>query len=187
MRESCLYFPSAAKLRGWLAKNHAKVNELWIGFYKRGTGHPSVTYHEALDEALCVGWIDGVRKSVDADRYVIRFTPRKPRSYWSAVNTRRALALKARGLMKPAGLEAFEARDVEKTRKYSFERAAASLPPALERAFKANRKAWGFFQAQPPSYRRTLTWFVVSAAKDETRLKRLAKLMEASAAGRRLM
>ncbi len=163
------------------------MNELWIGFYKKSTGHPSVTYHEALDEALCVGWIDGVRKSVDEDRYVIRFTPRTPRSYWSAVNTTRALELKARGLMKPAGLEAFEARDVEKTQKYSFERAAASLPPALERAFRGNRKAWDFFQAQPPSYRRTLTWFVVGAAKDETRRKRLAKLMAASAAGRRLL
>ncbi len=187
MRESCLYFPSAAKLRGWFAKNHAKVNQLWIGFYKKATGHPSVTYHEALDEALSVGWIDGVRKRVDTDRYVIRFTPRKPGSYWSAVNTKRALALKSRGLMKAPGLEAFEARDAEKTQKYSFERAAASLPPALERGFKRNRKAWDFFQAQPPSYRRTLTWFVVSAAKDETRQKRLAKLMEASAAGRRLL
>jgi uncharacterized protein YdeI (YjbR/CyaY-like superfamily) len=181
------YFRSAAALRRWLAANHARTRELWIGFYKKGTGKASVTYHEALDEALCVGWIDGVRKRLDGERYVQRFTPRKPGSYWSAVNTTRATALIDAGRMTKAGLAAFEARDPERTKQYSFERDAAVFPPALERTFKANRKAWAFFEAQPPSYRRTLTWYVVSAKRDETKQARLSKLVDASAAGRRLL
>jgi uncharacterized protein YdeI (YjbR/CyaY-like superfamily) len=181
------YFRSAAALRRWFAANHARSRELWIGFYKKGSGRPSVTYPEALDEALCVGWIDGVRKRMDDERYVQRFTPRTPRSYWSAVNTKRATALIEKGRMTPRGLAAFNARDPGQTARYSFEREKAAFPPALVRAFKANRKAWAFFEAQPPSYRRTLTWFVVSARQDETRQKRLAKLVEASAAGRRLL
>ncbi len=187
MLESCLYFESPAKLRRWFAKHHAAARELWIGFYKKATGRSSVTYHEALDEALAVGWIDGVRKSVDEDRYVIRFTPRKPGSYWSAVNTKRATELEKRGLMTKAGLDVFEARDPAKTKKYSFERKAAALPPVLERTFKKNKPAWTFFEAQPPSYRKMITWFIVSAARDETRLARLSKVMDASAAGRRLL
>lgn len=187
MPESCLYFASPAKLRAWFAKNHATARELWVGFYKKGTGRPSVTYPEALDEALCVGWIDGVRRRVDDDRYTIRFTPRRAGSYWSAVNTRRAKALEAQGKMTKAGRAAFGARDPARTKRYSFEREAATLPPGLAREFRANEPAWRFFQAQPPSYRRALTWFIVSAKKDETRLKRLATVIEASAAGRRLL
>jgi uncharacterized protein YdeI (YjbR/CyaY-like superfamily) len=186
MPERCIYFPSRARLRSWFGKNQASARELWIGFYKKGTGTPSVTYLEALEEALCVGWIDGVRRRVDDERYVNRFTPRKPGSYWSAVNTKRAAELKKQGLMKPAGLAAFEARDPERTKKYSFEREAAALPRALERTFRANRRAWEFFQAQPPSYRKVLTWWIVSAVKEETRLTRLETLMRASAAGKRL-
>lgn len=181
------YFRSAAALRRWLAANHARARELWIGFYKKNSGRPSVTYPEALDEALCFGWIDGVRKRLDGERYVQRFTPRKPRSYWSAVNTTRATALIEKGRMTKAGLAAFDARDPQRTARYSFEREAAAFPPALVRTFKANPKAWTFFEAQPPSYRRTLTWYVVSAKRDETKQARLAKLIEASAAGRRLL
>lgn len=186
MRESCLYFASAAKLRAWFANSHATARELWVGFYKKDSGTPSITYPEALDEALCVGWIDGVRKRVDDDRYVIRFTPRKPGSYWSAVNTRKAEALLRQGRMTPAGRAVFAVRDATRTQKYSFEREAATWPPAFERAFRKNRPAWDFFQARSPSYRRMATWFVVSAKKDETRLKRLATLIAASARGRRL-
>jgi len=182
-----VYFESRAALRKWFASNHGKQRELWIGFLKKRTGKPSVTYPEAVDEALCVGWIDGVRKRVDDERYTNRFSPRKPGSYWSAVNTKRATELQKQGLMKAPGLAAFEARDREKTKRYSFEREAAALSPEQERLFKANRKAWEFFQAQPPSYRRTLTWWIVSAAKDETRLTRLQKLIEVSAAARRVM
>jgi uncharacterized protein YdeI (YjbR/CyaY-like superfamily) len=181
------YFTSPAELRAWFAVNHARARELWVGFYKKSSGKPSVTYAEALDEALCVGWIDGVRKRVDDDRYVIRFTPRKPGSYWSAVNTRKAEALRARGRMRAAGLAMFEARDPERTKRYSFEREGASLPPAFERAFRKNRSAWEFFQAQPPSYRKPVTWWIVSAKQDETKQRRLAKLIEACAGGRRLL
>jgi uncharacterized protein YdeI (YjbR/CyaY-like superfamily) len=182
-----VYFESPAKLRRWFASNHAKSRELWIGFLKKNTGEPSVTYPEALDEALCVGWIDGVRKRVDDERYMVRFTLRKPGSYWSTVNTKRATELGKLGRMKRPGLAAFEARDREKTKRYSFERETASFSPEHGRRFKANRNAWEFFERQPPSYRKTLTWWVVSAAKDETRLKRLLKLIEVSAAGRRVM
>lgn len=184
---TAVYFDSPVKLRRWFASNHTTSRELWIGFLKKGTGKPSVTYPEALDEALCVGWIDGVRKRVNGERYMVRFTPRKPGSYWSAVNTRRATKLGKLGRMKRPGLAAFEARDREKTQRYSFERETASFSPEHGRLFRANRKAWEFFARQPPSYRRTLTWWVVSAAKDETRLKRLEKLIEASASARRVM
>jgi uncharacterized protein YdeI (YjbR/CyaY-like superfamily) len=182
-----VYFESRAALRKWFATNHGKQRELWIGFYKKHTGKPTVTYPEAVDEALCIGWIDGVRKRVDDERYTNRFTPRKPGSYWSAVNTKRATELKTLGRMKRPGLAAFDARDRAKTRRYSFERETASFSPDHERLFKMNTQAWEFFQRQPPSYRRTLTWWVVSAAKDETRMKRLRKLIEASAAARRVL
>jgi uncharacterized protein YdeI (YjbR/CyaY-like superfamily) len=187
MAMTIVYFESRAALRKWFASNHAKQRELWIGFYKKHTGKPTVTYPEAVDEALCVGWIDGVRKRVDDKRYTNRFTPRQPGSYWSAINTTRAAELRAQGLMKRPGLAAFEARDREKTQRYSFERETASLSPAHQRLFKANEDAWAFFERQPPSYRRTLTWWVVSAAKEETRLKRLQKLIEMSAAARRVL
>jgi uncharacterized protein YdeI (YjbR/CyaY-like superfamily) len=182
-----VYFESPATLRRWFASNHAKSRELWIGFLKKSTGKPSVTYPQALDEALCVGWIDGVRKRVDDERYTVRFTPRKPGSYWSAVNTKRATELTKLGWMKRPGLAAFEARDREKTKRYSFERETASFSPEHERLFKANTQAWEFFQRQPPSYRRTLAWYVVSAAKDDTRLNRLQKLIDASASAHRLL
>lgn len=180
------YFRSAGALRAWFRANHARATELWIGFYKKGTGKPSVTYPEALDEALCVGWIDGVRKRLDEERYVQRFSPRKARSYWSAVNTRRAQALEQLGRMTSAGLAAFDARDRERTQQYSFERETAALPPALARTFRKNTAAWEFFQEQSPYYRRMGSWFVLSAKKEETRQKRLALLIEASAKRRRL-
>jgi len=140
-----------------------------------------------VDEALCVGWIDGVRKRVDERRYVIRFTPRKPRSTWSAVNVARMAELTRLGRVQPAGLAAFERRAPERTGIYAYEqRATAALDAAAERTFRANAAAWEFFQAQAPSYRRTITWWVVSARREETRRKRLATLIEQSALGRRL-
>jgi uncharacterized protein YdeI (YjbR/CyaY-like superfamily) len=166
--------------------NHAKAQELWVGFYKKNSGKPSVTYHEALDEALAVGWIDGVRKSLTADSYVIRFTPRKRGSYWSQVNIARAHALSAQKRMTAAGLAAFAARDEARTKKYSFEREASAFDPAQQRAFKANKSAWAFFQAQPPGYRKVATFYVVSAKQEETRARRLATLIDDSARGRRL-
>jgi uncharacterized protein YdeI (YjbR/CyaY-like superfamily) len=180
------YFRSPAALRAWFAKNHAKATELWVGYYKKGTGEPSVTWPESVDEALCVGWIDGVRKSVDADRYKIRFTPRKPGSIWSAVNIKRAQALIAEGRMRPAGLTAFEARKENRSGVYSYEQREAQLPEPYAGLLRKNKAAAEFFDAQPPYYRKAMAWYVVSAKKEETRLRRLEEVIAASAAGRRI-
>jgi uncharacterized protein YdeI (YjbR/CyaY-like superfamily) len=156
--------------------------ELWVGLYKRDSGRPSITWPESVDGALCFGWIDGVRKSVDTISYKIRFTPRKPRSIWSAINVKRATELSTLGWMHPTGLAAFEKRDEKRSGIYAYERRkAAKLPPAYEKQFRANKAAWTFFQAQAPWYRRTATYRVISAKKEETRLKRLASLIEDSA------
>jgi uncharacterized protein YdeI (YjbR/CyaY-like superfamily) len=175
------FFPTPIHFREWLRTHHASEKELWVGFHKKGTGKPSLTWPESVDEALSFGWIDGVRKSLDEDRYTIRFSPRKTSSIWSAVNIKKAEALIAEGRMQPAGLEAFRARKAHRSGVYSFEQRPQSLEPAYERKFKKNAAAWRFFQAQPPWYRRTSIWWVVSAKKEETRLKRLATLIEDSA------
>jgi len=175
-----VFFESPVHFRAWLDASHQNCAELWVGFYKKSSGKPSITYPEALDEALCFGWIDGVRRSVASDAYTIRFTPRKPRSQWSAVNSNRAQKLADAGRMRPAGLEAF-AGAKDQPRKYSYgQRHQASFRREQERQFRANRKAWDFFQSQPPWYRGTATFWVVSAKKEETRQKRLATLLEDS-------
>jgi len=180
-----IFFASAAEFRAWLEQHHAQAQELLVGYYKVGSGKPSLTWPESVDEALCFGWIDGLRKRLDDERYTIRFTPRKPRSTWSAVNVQRVAVLTAEGRMRPAGLKAFEARSADKTSIYSYEqRKAARLSPAQTRAFKANPAAWAYFQAQPAWYRTAATWWVVSAKKEETRERRLAQLIADSAAGR---
>jgi uncharacterized protein YdeI (YjbR/CyaY-like superfamily) len=181
------YFATPAKLRQWFEAHHADARELLVGFYKKATGKASVTYHEALDEALCVGWIDGVRKRVDDESYTVRFSPRKTGSYWSAVNTRRATELTKGGRMKPAGAAAFKARDPGKTKRYSFEREAAALEPAHERLLKANKAAWACFQKEPPSRRKAITWWIASGKKEETRLGRVKTLIKTYSEGRRLM
>jgi uncharacterized protein YdeI (YjbR/CyaY-like superfamily) len=178
-----LYFGSTAEFRAWLETRHDQARELMVGFHKKGTGEPGITYHEALDEALCFGWIDGVRKSIDARRYTIRFTPRKPKSYWSAVNVHRALALQSQGRMAPAGVRAFEARDAQAARRYSFESRPRELPASLARRFRASKVAWTFFRAQAPHYQRAAIWWVISARKEETRVRRLDALMDHSAKG----
>jgi uncharacterized protein YdeI (YjbR/CyaY-like superfamily) len=182
-----MFFQSPGQFRRWLAKNHASQTELWLGMYKKASGKRGITYREALDEALCFGWIDGVRKSLDDDSFVQRFTPRKAKSYWSAVNTKRAKELIADKRMAPAGLMAFEARDTTLTAKYSFEREAAQFDAAQLKRFKADRQAWSFFEAQPPGYRKLMAFRVVSARKPETRARRLDELIAASAAGRRIV
>jgi uncharacterized protein YdeI (YjbR/CyaY-like superfamily) len=175
------FFATPSDFRAWLEENHDKTDGLWVGFYKKGSGNPSITYREALDEALCFGWIDSVRKTLDEVSYVNRFTPRKRSSRWSAVNIKRAQELTALGRMRPAGLEAFEKRSDEKSAIYSYEqRSAARLDDAEEQQFRANTEAWEFFQAQPNWYRRTAIWWVTSAKRHETRSKRLAKLIEDS-------
>lgn len=184
-KETARYFTSPAAWRGWLAKNHGGKTELWVGFHKRATGKPSLTWPQAVEQALAFGWIDGLRQSVDAERYRIRFTPRKPGSNWSAINVRTAERLIETGEMAPAGKAAFEARLAHRTAVYSFEqRQEAKLPPAMQRALRANAEAWAFFQAQPPWYRRTAAFWVTSAKKEETRELRFAQLLESSAAGR---
>ncbi len=180
------YFATPAELRKWFAKHHTDAQELWVGFHKKGSGKPSITWPESVDEALCVGWIDGVRKSLGEESYVIRFTPRKPTSIWSVVNVNRVAALTAEGRIQPAGLAAFEARSHAKTGIYSFEQEAPELAAADIRTFKKNKAAWKFFEAQPPGYRRQMSWRVTSAKREETRAKRLQILIDASAAGIRL-
>jgi len=180
------FFANAAAFRRWLEKNHDRESELWIGFHRKASGKPSITYPESVDQALCFGWIDGVVKSLDADSYVRRFSPRKASSIWSAVNLRKFAALVERNLVEKPGLEAYERRDPAKTNLYSFENRPQTLPPPLEKKFRANRAAWKFFQAQPPGYRRTATWWVVSAKREETQMTRLKKLLELSAKGERL-
>ena len=180
------FFESPAKFRAWLKANHLKCTELWVGFRKKHTGLPSITWPESVDQALCFGWIDGVRKSLDESSYMIRFTPRRAGSTWSQINIRRARELERLGLMQSSGRKAFESRDAVQTMRYSFEREHAKLPIALERMLKANKLAWSFFQSQPPSYRRTATWWVMTAKREETRVRRLSTLIEDSAAGRRV-
>jgi uncharacterized protein YdeI (YjbR/CyaY-like superfamily) len=179
------FFATQAKLRAWLEKHHSGTSELWVGLYKKSFGRPSITWPQLVDEALCFGWIDGVRKSLDDDSYMIRLTPRKADSTWSAVNIKRAKELIALGLMHPAGLRAFEKRTDEKSAVYAYEqRHNSALVPTEEKQFRANNGAWEFFQAQPSWYRRTATYWVVSAKRAETRQKRLATLIEDSADGR---
>ena len=182
-----LFFETPAAFRAWLEQHHATSQELWVGYYKKGSGKPSLTWPESVDEALCFGWIDGVRKTIDDTSYKIRFTPRKPRSTWSAVNLKRVAELIEQGRMHPAGLAAFERRLEQRTGIYAYEqRQNAQLTPELEAFFRANEQAWSFFQAQPAGYRKTSTWWVVSAKRDETRRKRLAALIVASDQGRRI-
>jgi uncharacterized protein YdeI (YjbR/CyaY-like superfamily) len=174
-------FSGPAEFRAWLAANHATASELVVRCAKVGAVPRGLTYREALDEALCIGWIDGVRHAVDATSFSVRFTPRKPKSAWSAVNTRRFRELRAEGRVLPPGLAAFEAG--VKSR-HSFESRPRSLSPSLLRTFRANREAWRFFAAQPPWYRRTCSFWVMSAKKEETRARRLAWLISRSGQGK---
>ncbi len=179
------FFRTGSEFSAWFERHHDTVTELWVGYYKKSTGRPSITYPESVDEALRFGWIDGVRKTIDDDRYMNRFTPRKPGSTWSARNVRRARELIDLGLMRPAGLRAFEARRDDRSAIYSYEqRHRATLDPNFERRFRRNKTAWAFFESCPPSYRRTAVYWVMSAKRPETRARRLATLIEDSAKGR---
>lgn len=178
------FFATPAKFRAWLQKHHDTAPELLVGFYKKGSGKPSITWPEAVDQALCFGWIDGVRRSLDDERYMNRFTPRRPGSNWSAVNIKRAKELSDLGLMHPAGLKAFEAR-TDRSGVYSYEqRHSVKLDESYERRFRRNEKAWEYFTSRPPSYRTSAVYWVMSAKKEETRERRLARLIDDSAHGR---
>ena len=180
------FFASPAAFRKWLEKHHGKATELLVGFYKKDSGRPSITWPESVDQALCFGWIDGVRRRIDDVSYSIRFTPRKSISTWSAINIGRVAELTKLGLMQPAGLRAYAQRREDKSAIYAYENAVRTLAPADEKRFRANRKAWAYFTAQAPSYRRVCIYWVTSAKKDETRERRLATLIDDSAHGRRV-
>jgi uncharacterized protein YdeI (YjbR/CyaY-like superfamily) len=180
------FFKDPKAFRAWLLRHHASATELWVGYYKKGTGRPSITWPESVDEALCFGWIDGLRRGVDETSFVIRFTPRREKSIWSKVNTRRARALIKSGAMQPTGLAAFKARTSERSGIYLFEQKSIELDPKYAKIFRRNRGAWKFFEAQPPGYRKIASGWVVRAKQESTRLARLEKLIAHSAAGERI-
>jgi uncharacterized protein YdeI (YjbR/CyaY-like superfamily) len=186
MTMKIVHFSSQEELRKWLVKNHAAASELFVGFHKKSSGKKGATYSEALDEALCFGWIDGVRRSIDADSYMIRFTPRKPNSIWSLVNVRHAERLQKAGKMAEPGLKAFALREKHRTGIYSFEQKRPGLSAKFKKLFRANGPAWEFFSRQAPWYQRTAGHWVVRAKQEETRLRRFAKLVEVSVNGQRL-
>jgi uncharacterized protein YdeI (YjbR/CyaY-like superfamily) len=181
------FFKSQSAWRAWLEKNHDSAQELLVGFHRKASRKPSITWPESVDEALCFGWIDGVRRRIDDTSYTIRFTPRRPGSVWSSTNIKRAKELDDLGLMQPAGRAAFEARKEDRSGIYSYEqRRNVKLDPVDESAFKANATAWEFFRSTAPSYQRTAIWWVVSGKQEATRARRLAKLIDESAKGRTL-
>jgi uncharacterized protein YdeI (YjbR/CyaY-like superfamily) len=180
------FFASAPEFREWLGRNQAKETALWVGFYKKKAGKSGITYLQALDEALCFGWIDGVRKSIDQDSYMIRLSPRKSSSIWSAVNIKRVGELTELGQMQPAGLKVFGQRLPENQDRYSYEKGERSLEETYIRKFKKNKKAWSFFQAQPPGYQRKATWWIMSVKKEGTKLSRLRILIADSEQGLRI-
>lgn len=180
------FFTTQGGFRKWLKDNHERETEIIVGFYNVRSGKGGMNWSEAVDQALCFGWIDGVRRSIDEESYSIRFTPRKPKSIWSAVNLAKVRVLTEKGLMKPEGIAAFAKRDENKSRIYAYERKAAKLSVEFEKQFKANKKAWEFFQNQAPSYRKTIIYWVISAKQEATRQSRLEKLIVASADEKRI-
>lgn len=180
------YFKTQAEFRAWLSAHDAQETELWVGYYKVSSGHPSISWKESVDEGLCFGWIDGRRQSIDAERYRIRFTPRKPKSIWSKVNLKRYAELLDADLVRPSGKAAFESRDLSMVDKYSFENEEQEFDAVALEKFKANDKAWTFFSGEARGYQKVAKWWVVGAKRQETRLKRMETLIEVSEAGKRL-
>jgi uncharacterized protein YdeI (YjbR/CyaY-like superfamily) len=180
------FFKNQQAFRDWLEKHHHIEEALLVGFYKVGSGKPSMTWPESVDQALCFGWIDGVRKSIDDISYSIRFTPRKAKSTWSSVNIKRATELIAKGQMQTAGLQAFERRETQNSSIYSYEQRDVELPEPYSGTLRKNKAASTYFHAQPPSYRKAACWWVISAKKEETRLKRLNTLIELSQQGQQI-
>jgi uncharacterized protein YdeI (YjbR/CyaY-like superfamily) len=178
------FFKTHSDFRKWLAAHHANAKELLVGFYKKDTGKPSITWPESVDEALCFGWIDGIRRRIDQDSYSIRFTPRKPSSTWSTVNIWRAQELINEDRMTPAGQKAFAARKENRSGIYSYEQRSAELIEPYAGKLRRNKAAWNFFASQPASYRKAANWWVVSAKQEETRLRRLEELIKLSATGK---
>ena len=175
-----VYFQNEDEFRKWLGKNHDKESEIIVGYYKVGTGKPSMTWSQSVDQAICYGWIDGIRRSIDEERYTIRFTPRRPGSIWSNVNIKKVEELKKKGLMKEPGLKIFNDRKDSKSGIYSFEKEIIKLDNKFEKMFKSNKVAWEFFVRQAPSYQRIRTYWIMSAKQEETKIARLKKLILAS-------
>lgn len=181
-----ILFMPQEDFRQWLEKNHENESELIVGFYKVGSKKPSMTWSESVDQALCFGWIDGVRRARDEESYTIRFTPRRANSVWSAVNIKKVAELTGKGLMKPAGIAAFEKRKEDKSAIYAYENKPTEFPAEFEKLFRANAAAWEFFERQANWYKRTMMYWVLSAKREETRLKRLEKLIGESENGNKL-
>lgn len=181
-----IFFPTQKDLHKWFQKNHKKEKEFLIGFYKVSSGKPSITWSQSVDEAICFGWIDGIRRSIDDESYCIRFTPRSPKSNWSAINIKKVEELTKLGLIKPEGLHAFGLRKENRSKIYSYENSAVIFDKSNEEKFKANKQAWKHFQSMPPSYQKTTTRWVMSAKQETTRLKRLDELMRDCAAGKKI-
>ena len=179
-----VYFPDQGDFHAWLEEHHESSDEQWVGFYKKATGKPSITWEESVDEALCFGWIDGLRKSIDGERYKIRFTPRRPGSHWSAKNLARIQELLAEGLVRPAGREIYEGRNQGREKGASYEQTGSvELTPAYRDQLASNPAALAYFEKAAPSYRKQVSWWVISAKKEETRQRRLSTLIESCAAG----
>jgi len=182
------FFPTPADFRSWLEKHHDQQTELWVGYYKKGTKKASIDWPQSVDQALCFGWIDGLRKSIDAESYMIRFTPRRPTSHWSAVNINRMPELIAKGLVTPPGQAAFDKLSDKRSKQFAYEQKdqATKLPTEFEQQIKANKKAWEFFEALPPSAKKPTIWWVISAKQEVTQLRRLATLIQCSEEGLRI-
>jgi len=180
------FFETQEDFRKWLLKNHETATELIVGFYKVDSGKSSMSWSQSVDQAICFGWIDGVRKTIDKESYLIRFTPRKPTSIWSAINIKKVGELTRQGLMHPNGIVAFEKRKEDKSKIYAYEKEAVQLSAGLEQKFKVNKKAWAFFQSLPPSYHRSAIDWVMSAKQEATSIKRLNELINDSGAGRKI-
>ena len=184
---SPIFFAGSDDFRGWLEKHHQTITEQWVGFHRKSSGRVSITWPEAVDEALCFGWIDGLRKTIDTGSYKIRFTPRRPSSIWSAINIARMTELILEGRVRLAGMTAFQKRTPAKSHVYSYEnRKTAILSSAATKLFRTESAAWKFFQQQSKSYRQTAIWWVVSAKRPQTQKNRLQRLIASSKAGRRL-
>ncbi len=181
------FFKTPAQFRTWLRKNHKKEKELFVGFYKVGTGKPSMVWSQAVDQALCFGWIDGVRKSIDSESYCNRFTPRRPTSIWSAINIKKVEELTRLKLMTPAGQSAFNFRSESRMNVYSSEREAVDLSPKYKRQFRLNKKAWNFFKEQAPSYKKVMIHWIMTAKQEKTRASRLEKAIKISEALKRMI
>jgi uncharacterized protein YdeI (YjbR/CyaY-like superfamily) len=180
------FFRTQASFRKWLEENHDKAKELLVGFYKVNSGKQSMAWNASVDEAICFGWIDGIRKSIDAESYSIRFTPRKPGSIWSAINIQKVETLSKQGLMHPSGMAAFEKREEKRSAIYSYEKSPEKLSGDFLKKFKSNKRAWKFFQSMAPSYQRTAIHWVMNAKQESTKSKRLNELINDSQAERKI-